>query len=100
MTLSCRSGDDFPRGLVVADVLFDPGDELRRVALSHLPDAGPKLVQEVDARVAANRRAKCFERPRSGAPPIWTVSSGDRDRSQQPEEIRRVQRLLSTVVTR
>ena len=82
MTLSCRSGDTFPRGLAVADVLFDPGDELRRVALNHLPDAGPKLVQEVDAHVGAYRRAKSFERRRSGAPPRWAVRSGDRDRSQ------------------
>ena len=99
-TLSCRSGDDLPRGLVVADVLFDPGEELRRAALHHLPDAGPKLVEEVDAHVAANRRAKSFERHRSGAPPIWTVGSDDRDRSKHSEEIRRVQSALSGVVTR
>src|SRR5579864_106911 len=94
------SGDDVPQGLVVSDALFDPGDKLRRAALQHLPDAGPKLVEEVDARVAADRRTKSFERRRSGAPPIWTVSSSDRDRSQHPEEIRRVQCALSGVVPR
>ena len=56
------SGDDVPEGLRVGDALFDPGDELRPAALQHLPDAGPKLVEEVDTRVAANRRAKSFER--------------------------------------
>ena len=86
--------------MLVGDALFDPGDEFRRVSLHYLPDARPKLVEEVDARVAANRRAKSFERRRSGAPPIWTVSSGDRDRSQHPEELRRVQCALSGVVPR
>jgi len=70
------------------------------VALYHLPDTRPKLVEEVDPRVAANRRTKSSERRRSGSRPIWTVSSGDSDRSQHPEEIGRVQYPLSGVVTR
>src|SRR5260370_31669572 len=76
------SGVDAAQGLVVGDALFDPRHELRRVALHHLPDAGPKLVQEVNARLAANRRAKSFVRRLSGAPPIWTVSCEDLDRTQ------------------
>ena len=47
---------------MVDDAIFHPGNELRGAALHHLPDAGTKLVEEVDARVAANRRAKSFER--------------------------------------
>jgi hypothetical protein len=81
---------DFPRDLVVGDALSDPRHELRRVALYHLPDTRPKLEEEFDPRVAANRRTKSFERRRSGSRPIWTVSSGDSDRSQHPEEIGRV----------
>jgi hypothetical protein len=98
--LSCRSGDDFPRRLVVGDALSDPRRELRCVALHHLPDARPKLVEEVHPRVAANRRTKIVERCRRGTRPIWTVSSGDSDRSQSPKEIRSVQPPLSGVVTR
>ena len=55
------SGVDVIQGLVVGDALFDPRNELRRAALHHLPDVGPKLVEEVNARVAANRRAKSLE---------------------------------------
>src|SRR5437016_3122592 len=91
---------DVAQGLVVGDALFDPRHELRRAALHHLPNAGPKLVQEVNAHVGANRRAKSFEGRRSGARPIWTVSGRDRDRSQHPEEIRRVQCRLAGVVPR
>jgi len=61
---------------------------------------GPKLVEEVHPGVAANRRTKIVERCRRGARPIWTVSSGDSDRSQHPEEIRGVQPPLSRVVAR
>ena len=82
------------------DALFDPGHEPRRVGVHHLPDAGPELMEDVDSRVAANRRPKIVECPRSGARPIWTVSSGDSDRSQHPQEIRSVQPCLSGVVTR
>jgi hypothetical protein len=91
---------DVAQGLVVGDALFDPRHELRRVALHHLPNAGPKLVQEVNAHVATNRRAKSFEGRGSGARPIWTVSGGDRDRSQRPEEIRCVQCRPAGVVPR
>src|ERR1700676_2291729 len=81
------AGLNVPRELVVGDALFDPGHELRGVGLHHLPDARAKLVEDVDSRVAANCRPKIVECPRSGARPIWTVSSGDSDRSQHPEEI-------------
>src|ERR1017187_1042054 len=99
-TLSCRDGDDDARGLVVGDTLFDPRHERRGEALHHLPDARLKLVEDIDPRVAANRRTKIVERRRSGARPIWTVSSGASDRSQHPEEIRSVQPSLSGVVAR
>src|ERR1700674_1042320 len=88
------------RELVVGDVLFDPGHELRGVGLHHLPDARPKLVEDVDSRVAANRRPKIVERRRSGACPIRTVRSGDSNRSQHTEAIRSVQPPLPGVVTR
>jgi hypothetical protein len=92
---------DVAQGLVVGDALdplFDPGHKLRAVVPHHFPNAGRKLVQHVNTGVGANRRAKSFEGRRGGAGPIWTVSSGDRDRSQHPEEIRRVQCRLSGVV--
>src|SRR6266550_6273218 len=98
-TLSCRSGTDFPWGLV-GDGRSDSEYELRRVAFYHLQDARLKLVQEVESRVAANRRTKIVECPRSGARPIGTVSSVDRDRCQYPEEIRSVQPALSGIVAR
>ena len=79
----------------MGDALFDLGHDLRRVALDHLPDFRPELVEEVDPRIAADRRAKSLERRRSGSRPIWAVSRGDSDRSQHPEEIRRVQCPLS-----
>lgn len=44
-----------PRVLLVDDAVGDAGHEFRSVAPQQLPDAGPKLVQEVDARIAANR---------------------------------------------
>ena len=37
--------------------VFDLGNELRRVALDHLPDFRPELMEEVDPRIA-NRRTK------------------------------------------
>src|SRR4051794_22127747 len=75
-----QASTDSPDGLVslvVDDALFDPGHKLRRVTLHYLPDTGLKLVEDVDARVAANGRGKSFEGRRSGARPIWAVSSGD-----------------------
>ena len=57
--------------------VFDLGNELRRVALDHLPDFRPELMEEVDPRIAANRRTKSPERRRSGSRPIWAVSRGD-----------------------
>ena len=45
--------------------VFDLGNELRRVALDHLPDFRPELMEEVDPRIA-NRRTKSLERRRSG----------------------------------
>ncbi len=68
-TSSFRGGDDVSRGLVVGDVLFDLRHELRRVALHHLPDARPELVEEVDPCIAANRRTKSLERRRWGSRP-------------------------------
>ena len=68
--------------------------------LHYLPDTGPKLVEDVDARVAANGQGKSFGCRRSGARPIWAVSSGDRDRRQHPKEIRRVHCRLSRVIPR
>src|ERR1035437_4409968 len=100
MTSSGRGGDDFPRVLVVGDALFDPRHELRCVALHHLPYASPKLVVDVDPRVAANRRTKIVECLRSGSRPIWTVSSVNSDRSQHSEDIPSVQPPLPGVVTR
>ncbi len=97
-TLSCRSGDDVPRGLV-GDGRSDPGHELWRVAPYDLQDARAKLVEEVQSRVAANRRTEIVECLRTGARPIGTVSSVDRDRSQHSEEIRSVQPPLAGVVT-
>src|SRR4029077_19948258 len=67
------------RELVVGDALYDPGHEPRRVGVHHLPDAGPELMEDVDSRVATNRRPKVVECPRSGASPIGTVSRGDSD---------------------
>jgi len=103
-TLPGRAGDNFPRVLVVGDALFDFKHEPRRVALDHLPDARPKLVEDVHPRVAANRRTKIVERRRSGARPIWTRSIVDSDRTECPtecpKEIRSVQPPLSRVVTR
>jgi len=43
------------RDVIVGDAVFDPRHELRREALHHLQDARPKLVQNVDPRVATNR---------------------------------------------
>ena len=57
--------------------LSDFRRERRRVALYHLPDARLKLVEEVDARVVANRRTEIVERRRSGARPIRTASAMD-----------------------
>src|SRR6266404_5395431 len=94
------AGLNVARELVVGDALFDPGHEPRCVGVHHLPDARPKLVEDVDSRVAANRRPKVVECPRSGARPIWTVSSGNSNRSYYTEEIRSVQPCLSEVVTR
>ena len=74
----------------MGDALFDLGHDLRRVALDHLPDFRPELVEEVDPRITADRRAESLERRRSGSRPIWAVSRGDSDRSQHPKEIRRV----------
>ena len=88
------------QGLIVGDALFDPRDELRRVPLHYFPDTGLKLVEDVDARVAANGRCESFERRRSGARPIWAVSGDDRGRRQHPKEIRRVQCRLSGIVPR
>ncbi len=92
--------DHIPRDLVLGDALFDFGHELRRAALDHLPDFRPELMEEVDPRIAANRRTKSLERRRSGSLPIWAVSRGDSGRSQHSEEIRRVQGPLSGVPTR
>src|SRR6202521_5791376 len=94
------AGLNVPRELVAGDALFDPGHELRGVGLHHLPDARPKLMEDVDPRIAAHRRPKIVECPRSGARPIWTVSSGNRNRGQHSEEIRSVQPPLPGVVTR
>src|SRR6185369_13776623 len=72
----------------------------RSVAVDHLPDFWPELIEEVNPRIAANRRTKSLERRRSGSRPIWTVSRSDSNRSQQPEEIRRIQCPLSGVPAR
>ncbi len=85
-----------PPGLVVSDASFDLRHEGRRVALHHLQEAGLKLVEEVDPRIAPNRGTKIVERRRSRSRPVWTVSSVDSDRSQHPEEIRGVQPSLSS----
>src|SRR5271156_3824190 len=61
-TSSCRDGGDIPRDLVAGDARFDPRHELRCEALHHLPDAWPKLVENVHPRVAANRRTKIVVR--------------------------------------
>src|SRR5271157_2801312 len=97
--LSCRDEDGVPRDLVVGDALSDSGYKLRREALHHLPDAGSKFVEDVNPRVAANRRTKIVEWRRSGPRPIWTVSSVDSNRSQHPVEVRNVQPPLPGVVT-
>jgi len=55
-TLSCLGGDDFLRAVIVGNSFLDPGNELRLVTLEHLPDAWPKLVEDVYSRVAANGR--------------------------------------------
>jgi hypothetical protein len=73
------SGTGVIHGLVVGNAFFYPRHELRRVSLHYLPDTGLKLVEDVDAHVAANRGPKSFEGRGSGAQPIWAVSSGDRD---------------------
>src|SRR3977135_480158 len=91
--------DNVPGDLVVGDALFDFGHELRRVAVDHLSDFRAELVEEVNPRIPANRRTKSLERRRSGSRPIWPVSRGDSDRSQHPEEIRRVKCPLSGVPT-
>src|SRR5208337_2818053 len=98
--LPCRDEDGVPRDLVVGDALSDSGHKFRREALHHLPDAGSKFVEDVHPRVAAKRRTKIVEWHRSGARPIWTVSSVDRDRGQHAEEIPGVQPPLSRLVTR
>ena len=95
-----RDRQHVPRDLALGDALFELGHQLRRVAFDHLPDFGPELMEEVDPRIAANRRTKSLERRRSRARPIWAVSRGDNDRCQQPEEIRRVQCPLSGVPAR
>src|SRR5208337_5185581 len=98
--LPCRDRDGVARDLVVDDALFDPRYELRREALHHLPEPRSELVKDVHPCVAANRRTKIVEWHRSGARPIWTVSSVGSDRGQHPEEIRNVQPALPRVVTR
>ena len=98
-TLSGWGGHDFLGDLVVGDALYDPRLELRRLALYHLPDARPKLAEEVDPRAAANRRTKIVERRRSGSRPIWPVSSVDSNRSHYGEKIRRVQPSFSRIAT-
>ena len=37
--------DHVPRDLVLGDALFDLGHELRRVAVDHLPDFRPELME-------------------------------------------------------
>jgi len=81
---------------VVGYALFDPRYELRGVTVEHLPDARPKLMPKIHARVTANRRTQSFERLRRGSRSVGTVNSGYGDRSQQPKKIRRVE-LLSVV---
>jgi len=92
--------DHVPGDLVVGDALFDLGHELRRVAVDHLSDLRAELMEEVNPRIAANRRTKSLERRRSGPRPIWAVSRSDCNRSQHPEEIRRIQCPLPGVPAR
>jgi hypothetical protein len=58
----------------VDDAPCDPEHEVRRVALRYLADARAELVEEIEPRVAAERRTQIVERIRSGSRPIWTVS--------------------------
>ena len=60
--LSGRARDNFPEFLAVGDALSDFQRKLWRMVLRHLPDAGPKLVEEIHPRVIANRRTKIVER--------------------------------------
>src|SRR5436190_9760938 len=68
------------------------------MALQHLSNARPKLVEDVYPGVAANGGTEIFERGRSGPRPIGTISSGDGRRSQHSQEIRRVHCFVSGVV--
>ena len=90
------------RGIIwLADyTILNAKYECRHVGGHHLADARPKLVQQVHARVAANRRTEIAERRRTGARSIATGSTIGSDRSQHPEKIVGVQLALSRLVAR
>lgn len=67
------------------------------MALQQLPHARPKLVEEIYSHVAAQVRTETLEHARAGARPIGTIRAGNNARSQQSQEIRRVQCPLSRV---
>ena len=66
--LSSRAAVDRPRARallihILEDSLFDPRYEFRHVAGHGLPEVGPKLVEQVHARVVANGRPEIAEWP-------------------------------------
>jgi len=91
--LSC-AGDDFPWIRVAACCTLRSRISLPGVALYHLPDTWREFVEEVDSRIAADRRTKIGETRRGRTRPIGTVGGVDSDRSQRSEEIGTVQPAL------
>ena len=96
--LSCP-GDGFP-WLLVAGVRARRSQASLWVAPYHLANAWREFVEEVDSRVAPDRRTKIGDGHGSGSRPIRTVSSMDSDRSQRTEEIGTIQPALPGVIPR